>query len=99
MDERLGELERLYRDAGPGLLAYLRRRCAEDQAEDLLQETFVEAARHWSRLIEARSKRAWLYAVARNLAAAQMRRRGILSWQPLPEDVLRSPAERENPRL
>src|SRR5262249_37747406 len=82
MDERLAELERGYGEVGPGLLVSLRPRCPNDtDAEDLLQETFVAAARCWSRLNDATSSRAWLYGVARNLAAAGVRHQRVLTWQ------------------
>ncbi len=79
-------LERLYQEFGPGLLAYLRRRLADRHAaEDLLQETLLQAARSRERLSQAVSARAWLYAIARNLAATAIRRRRRAG--PLPEDT------------
>lgn len=87
MDNRLAELERLYREAGPGLLRYLDRRLhRRDEAEDVLQSTFVEAARFHDRLSAADSPRAWLYAVARNLVAARQRKAGLIAWSSLPPD-------------
>ena len=91
MDKRLAELERLYHEAGPGLLQYLSRHLRQrEEAEDLLQATFVEAARFFERLSRADSQRAWLYAVARNLMAARQRRAGIVQWSSLPDE----PAQR-----
>ena len=70
-------LAELYQDVGPGLLAYLRRRLGDRHvAEDVLQETFCQAARRLERLAEAASPRAWLFTIARNLAATMRRRRG-----------------------
>jgi len=87
MDGRVSELERLYREAGPGLMRFISRRLrTREDAEDALQATFVEAARHYERMVEAGSPRAWLYAVARNLVAARQRRAGIVRWSVLPED-------------
>ena len=84
MDTRLAELERLYYEAGPGLLRYLSRRLrARDDAEDVLQATFVEAARFYERMSAADSPRAWLYAVARNLLAARQRRAALIQWSSL----------------
>lgn len=72
-------LETLYRDVGPGLLAFLRRTYGDEHAaEDLLQETFFEASRRLERLAEAVSPRAWLFAIARNVAATARRR-----WHPV----------------
>jgi RNA polymerase sigma-70 factor (ECF subfamily) len=90
-------LEALYRDVGPSLLCYLRRGLADAQAaEDLLQETFCQALRRRERLSQAASPRAWLFAIARNLAATAHRRRRTAG--PLPAEL---PAvERvEDPRL
>ena len=44
---------------------------AEDRAQDLAQETFVRALRH-----EPENPRAWLFAVARNLARDEARSAG-----------------------
>ncbi len=75
-DAAVGRLEALYRELGPSLWAYLRRRSPDAQAaDDLLQETFLQAARRAERLREATSARAWLFAIARNLAATARRRR------------------------
>jgi len=88
MDKRLAELERLYEEAGPGLMRFLSRRLhRREEAEDVLQATFVEAARFHDRMTGADSPRAWLYAVARNLVAARHRRDGLVRWSSLPDDA------------
>lgn len=69
-------LERLYRDVGPNLLSYLHRWLGDlHMAEDSLQETFCQAARKVERLSQAVSPRAWLFAIARNVAVTAVRRR------------------------
>ncbi len=74
-DEGVTGLAELYQDVGPGLLTYLRRRLGDlHAAEDVLQETFCQAARRFERLAEAASPRAWLFTIARNLAATVRRR-------------------------
>lgn len=86
MNDALTRLETLYRDVGPGLLAYLRRRFGDRQAaEDLLQETFVQAVRRVEWLTEAVSPRAWLFGIARHVALTAQRRHRRL--QPLPADL------------
>lgn len=97
MDDPVAALERLYRDAGPAVLAYLRQRTCEPQAaEDLLHETFVQAARDPGRLAQAVSARAWLFGIARHVAATAARR--VRPTAPLPAEVpSRTPAE--DPRL
>lgn len=88
MDKRLAELEGLYHEAGQGLMRFLSRRLhRRDEAEDVLQATFVEAARFHDRLMGAESPRAWLYAVARNLVAVRQRRDGVVNWSSLPPDA------------
>lgn len=85
MNEAVTRLEKLYVDLGPSLLAYLRR-CFGDAhaAEDLLQETFLQAARHEERLSRAVWPRAWLFAIARNVAVTALRRRRVT--RPLPAE-------------
>jgi RNA polymerase sigma-70 factor, ECF subfamily len=90
-------LEELYRQVGPSLLAYLRRGFADAQsAEDLLHDTFVQAARQPERLARAVSPRAWLFTIARNLAVTCLRRRR--TTQPLP-DVAPATEPTKDPRL
>ena len=90
-------LETLYRDVGPNLLSYLHR-CLGDvhAAEDSLQETFCQAARRLERLSQAVSPRAWLFAMARNIAATAHRRRRVTV--PLPGE-LQAAESSEDPRL
>lgn len=85
MDETVARLESLYREHGEALLRYLRRRGGGAPAEDLLQETFVQALRAVDRLAAAASPRAWLFAIARNVAATAWRRHRPTA--PLPADV------------
>lgn len=77
------QLEALYREHGPALLGYLRRNGSGDAAEDLLQETFVQALRRPDRLRTAFSPRAWLFAIARNVVRTAMRRRRPVARLPL----------------
>lgn len=85
MDEAGTRLETLYHELGPDLLSYLRRLADRHAAEDLLQETFLQAARRLERVTQAVSPRAWLYAIARNVATTALRRR---RWtEPLPGEV------------
>ena len=51
MDDSLVQLENLYRDTAPALLAYFRCRPAlAGSAEDLVQDTFVRALRGFGRV-------------------------------------------------
>lgn len=96
MDESMNRLRGLYAEHGPALLRYLRRLTGQaESAEDLLQETFVQALKGLERLDAALSPKAWLFAIARHLGInARQRRRDML---PLAEEMLR-PQERPDPR-
>ena len=70
----MARLEVLYREHGAALLQYLRRRVGGGEpAEDLLQETFLQALRGADRLDGVVSPRAWLFTIARNVAAVARR--------------------------
>ena len=75
MVERTLNWQRLYRELGPQVWAYLRRRVRDvNLADDLLQETFLASASNPAGLLAAESKRAWLIGIARNLLRDQLRR-------------------------
>jgi RNA polymerase sigma-70 factor (ECF subfamily) len=63
--------ERLYREFGPDVLAFCRRRVASDVADDVTAETFLVV---WRRLPDVpRSPRGWLLGIARLTLANQRR--------------------------
>lgn len=97
MDERIESLAALYRSHGPDLLRYLRRAVggarATPSAEDLLQETFVQAMRRADALAAVQSPRAWLFGIARHVALTAARR--TRPMQPL--DVGTASVGREGP--
>ena len=65
--------DRLYREFGPDVLAFCRRRVAPDLADDATAETFLVV---WRRLSDVpRSPRGWLLGIAR-LTLANQRRSG-----------------------
>jgi RNA polymerase sigma-70 factor (ECF subfamily) len=98
MGEGAEDLDRLYREVGPQLLAWLaRRRGNPTAAEDLLQETFAAALRHPERLWRAVSQRAYLFGIARNLMVdsyCEMR-----ATTSLPEDLAMEPEATVDPRV
>lgn len=97
MNHAQSELARVYRACGPALLGYLHRAFGHaEPAEDLLQETLLQAARHPQRLAEAVSPRAWLFGIARRVGLAALRRRRASAR--LPADVA-APEHDEDPRL
>jgi RNA polymerase sigma-70 factor (ECF subfamily) len=67
-------VEALYRETGRQLLAYLSQRVGNGLAEDILQETFAVALRNPDRIQASSSARAYLFGIARNLAATASRR-------------------------
>jgi RNA polymerase sigma-70 factor (ECF subfamily) len=76
MDDAVPQLEALYRDLSPGLLAYFRRqRALAGAAEDLLQDTFVRAICNFTRLRASVSPRAYLFGIARNVSLDALRAR------------------------
>src|SRR3989337_1856401 len=63
--------ERLYREFGPEVLAFCRRRVEPDVADDVTAETFLVV---WRRLSDVpRSPRGWLLGIARLTLANQLR--------------------------
>lgn len=63
--------ERLYREFGPDVLAFCRRRVDADIADDVTAETFLVV---WRRLSDVpRSPRGWLLGIARLTLANQWR--------------------------
>lgn len=94
------QLKSLYESHAPELLRFLRRRAHDTaEAEDLLQETFVQAAQHESRLAEAASPRAWLYAVARNVAGSIRRRVLRFRRHALADDLVARDQAEADPRV
>ena len=100
MDEQAARLDRLYRELGPGIRAYLRRRMRDPGlADELLQETFLIATRDASSLEAAGSKRAWLMGIARNLFREQMRKQVRRRTVELPADLVTTAVTKEDHRL
>ena len=90
-------IEALYLENGPALLSYLHQRLGDvSSAEDLLQETFVAVLRHPERLRSSASPRAYLFGIARNLAASSCR--NLRAGEPLTPEVSEATAI-SDPRL
>jgi RNA polymerase sigma-70 factor, ECF subfamily len=68
------DIGRLYQQHGCEVLNYLARRCPEEAAQDLLQETFLQVVRSADRLERVTMPRAWLFGIARNMLALHFRR-------------------------
>jgi len=69
-------VEVLYTQHGPAILRYLHRLVGPKMAEDMLQDTFVQAVTHVDRLDGVVSCKAWLFKVAKNMAINHHRKKG-----------------------
>ncbi len=97
MDDQGHWLDELYRETGPHLLMYLTQRTGDRHAaEDLMQQTFAVALGRPERLQSAVSPRAYLFGIARNLAATAFRSRREM--EPIPPG-LSAEEPSEDPRL
>jgi RNA polymerase sigma factor (sigma-70 family) len=76
--------ERFYEEQGSFVLSQLRRMLGRDAADDAFQETFLRALRAYPRLQHGRHLRAWVLAIARNVALDALRR-GRSSSPEVPE--------------
>lgn len=93
----MAEVRALYAEHGPALLRYLHGFTGRRElAEDLLQDTFVQALRGVEGLRRADSPRAWLFAIARHLGINAIRRRRVMAA--LPEEMAAVPADTGDPR-
>ncbi|MGN6780138.1 MAG: RNA polymerase sigma factor [Marmoricola sp.] len=68
-------LEEVVRRLGPALLAYLRRYVGRDEAEDVLQQTLVDAWRWADRYDPAQRFTGWLFTIAHRRAVDILRAR------------------------
>jgi len=91
-------LEMLYNKHGSDILRYLYRLVGPKMAEDVLQDTFVQAAIHVDRLDSVVSPRAWLFKVAKNMAFNHLRKRKDVPVDIAWESLVQSP-QQEDQRL
>ncbi|HTI64831.1 MAG TPA: sigma-70 family RNA polymerase sigma factor [Gemmatimonadaceae bacterium] len=79
MPDRISEheLERIYDDTIVELYGFVSRRCGgrRELAEDITQETWFRALRHWREHGVPKNPAGWLMTVARNLVTSYFRRR------------------------
>jgi len=84
-------LEECYRTFGPTVHAYLRRRMAAADAEDVLQQTFLELWRSRSAYDPSRSLEAFILGIARKRSIDLLRRdvrRPTTSLDEVPDGAL-----------
>ena len=70
-------LEDAYATYGPSLLSYLRRYVGPDEAEDVLQKTFLDAWRGAARYETGQRFSSWLFTIAHRRAVDTLRRRRV----------------------
>lgn len=68
-------LEDAYATYGPSLLAYLRRYVGPDEAEDVLQRTFLDVWRSAERYDASQRFSSWLFTIAHRRAVDSLRGR------------------------
>ena len=68
-------LEECYARYGPTVLAYARRHVGPDDAEDVLQRTFLDVWRHSERYDPRQSLGGWVFTIARRRAIDALRQR------------------------
>jgi RNA polymerase sigma-70 factor (ECF subfamily) len=86
----LPPFERLYLAHREDVHASLRRLLGRERADDAFQETFLRALRAYDRLAHADNLRAWLLAIARNVALDELRRAQTVDSAAAPEPVART---------
>lgn len=98
MEEEIHQIEALYRQYGLEILGYLGRHFpAAGAAEDLLQETFVQAVRNRDHLGQVVRPKGWLLGIARNVGLMALRRRRFVCE--LPAEVPERIPAVEDPRI
>lgn len=95
------DIGRLYQQHGGEVLNYLARRCPDEAAQDLLQETFLQVVRSADRLESVTMPRAWLFGIARNMLARHFR--GKAGAEPVlesaPEAAAKTSEDRRLPAM
>jgi RNA polymerase sigma-70 factor (ECF subfamily) len=88
--------EELYTQYSSQIYTYLYRFTkSREEAEDLMQETFLRACKALPRIREPLKVSSWLYKIATNVAYDALRRRHLVTWLSL--DVWKEEREAEYP--
>lgn len=96
----MSEWQAAYREHGPAVLRFLSRRTRRrEDAEDLLQETFVRAIRAQGRLRDRSKLRAYLMSIAHNLSVNLSRRKAPVPFSEMAaaERIEAEPARGDGP--
>jgi len=82
-EERL-QIETLWHTCAVRVRRFLRRSMGDHEtADDLLGQTFLEAARSWHRFTGRGNREAWLFGIARNLSRRAHRSGRLRRIEPL----------------
>jgi|CXWL01.1.fsa_nt_gi RNA polymerase sigma-70 factor (ECF subfamily) len=93
-------LDRLYREEGPCVWAYLRRRIADvHDAEEMFQQAFLIVAKEPGRASTATSPRAWLIGIAHNLVLEYLRRKQRTRRDTIQTDVAAPARDADDERV
>ena len=93
-------LDRLYREEGPSVWAYLRRRIADvHEAEEMFQKVFLIVVKEPGRASAAVSQRAWLYGIAHKLVLEYLRRQRRLRSEAVLGDDAAPNGDADNERV
>lgn len=100
MSDALHDRQRVFHDVAlrwlPEVTRFARSLTRDDAAtEDLVQETFLRAWRHWDSFTPGSEARAWLFTIARNTWRKQAPRDARLV--PVDDDALQSLSEPDYP--
>ena len=88
MNEERLQIETLWHSCAIRVRRFLRRTMGDvETADDLLGQTFLEAARSWHRFTGRGNREAWLFGIARNLSrrahrSGRLRRTEPLTYEP-----------------
>ena len=87
-------IPQLLKTEGAKLLSLAGRFCgSKSEAEDVVQEVFLQAWRSWDKFEGRSAPGTWLYTIAGNLAKTELRRRKRWHWIPIgpsPDDEERT---------
>ena len=67
VSRKVAELENTYRDEHPRLLSFIRSKVrSSEEAEDILQDVFIQAVQNFSATEPIENLLGWIYTIARN---------------------------------
>jgi len=90
-----GAVEAVWRASSARLRGFFARHVGPDEADDLVQETFLRVHQHLDSLVDAPSLRAWVGRIARNVLADHARRRATTRAEAAPEELAEPAPEPE----